>query len=217
MADEVRILLADDHPVVRKGLKLCIEEGEGFKVVAEAGDGEAALALVQKLRPNLAILDIDMPKSTGLQVAAEIKRLKLNTKVIFLSFHKDEQMVRAALDAGGNGYLLKDSAMQEIVAAVETVMNGQVYVSSAIALQLLQGSDASNRGDENPLTRCLTLSERRILLLIADGLSSKEIGATLSVHYRTIENHRTNICRKLGIEGANALLRFAVQHKGDLR
>jgi len=217
MADEVRILLADDHPVVRKGLKLCIEEGEGFKVVAEAGDGEAALALVQKLRPNLAILDIDMPKSTGLQVAAEIKRLKLNTKVIFLSFHKDEQMVRAALDAGGNGYLLKDSAMQEIVAAVETVMSGQVYVSSAIALQLLQGGDASNRGDENPLTRGLTPSERRILLLIADGLSSKEIGATLSVHYRTIENHRTNICRKLGIEGANALLRFAVQHKGDLR
>lgn len=217
MAEEVRILLADDHPVVRKGLKLCIEEGEGFKVVAEAGDGEAALALVQKLRPNLAILDIDMPKSTGLQVAGEIKRLKLNTKVIFLSFHKDEQMVRAALDAGGNGYLLKDSAMQEIVAAVQTVMNGQVYVSSAIALQLLQGGDASNRSDENPLTRSLTPSERRILLLIADGLSSKEIGATLSVHYRTIENHRTNICRKLGIEGANALLRFAVQHKGDLR
>jgi DNA-binding NarL/FixJ family response regulator len=216
MADEVRILLADDHPVVRKGLKLCIEEGEGFKVVAEAGDGEAALALIQKLRPNLAILDIDMPKSTGLQVSAEIKRLKLNTKVIFLSFHKDEQMVRAALDAGGNGYLLKDSAMQEIVAAVQTVMNGQVYVSSAITLQLLQGGDASNRGEENSLTRSLTPSERRILLLIADGLSSKEIGATLSVHYRTIENHRTNICRKLGIEGANALLRFAVQHKGDL-
>jgi DNA-binding NarL/FixJ family response regulator len=217
MTDEVRILLADDHPVVRKGLKLCIEEGEGFKVVAEAGDGEAALALIQKLRPHLAILDIDMPKSTGLQVSTEIKRLKLNTKVIFLSFHKDEQMVRAALDAGGNGYLLKDSAMQEIVAAVQTVMSGQVYVSSAIALQLLQGGDASKRDDENSLTRSLTPSERRILLLIADGLSSKEIGATLSVHYRTIENHRTNICRKLGIEGANALLRFAVQHKGDLR
>ncbi len=217
MADEVRILLADDHPVVRKGLKLCVEEGEGFKVVAEAGDGEAALALIQKLRPHLAILDIDMPKSTGLQVAAEIKRLKLNTKVIFLSFHKDEQMVRAALDAGGNGYLLKDSAMQEIVAAVQTVMSGQVYVSSAIALQLLQGGDGAKRDDENSLTRDLTPSERRILLLIADGLSSKEIGATLSVHYRTIENHRTNICRKLGIEGANALLRFAVQHKSDLR
>jgi DNA-binding NarL/FixJ family response regulator len=103
MADEIRILLADDHPIVRKGLGLSIEEGDGFKVIAEAGDGEAALALIQKLRPNLAILDIDMPKSTGLQVSAEIKRLKLEVKVIFLSFHKDEEMVRAALDAGGKG------------------------------------------------------------------------------------------------------------------
>jgi DNA-binding NarL/FixJ family response regulator len=217
MADEIRILLADDHPIVRKGLKLSIEEGDGFKVIAEAGDGEAALALIQKLRPNLAILDIDMPKSTGLQVSAEIKRLKLDVKVIFLSFHKDEEMVRAALDAGGKGYLLKDSATQEIVAAVQTVMAGQLYVSSAIALQLLQGGDSPKSTADNPLTWNLTVSERRILLLIADGLSSKEIGAALSVHYRTIENHRTNICRKLGIEGANALLRFAVQHKGELR
>jgi DNA-binding NarL/FixJ family response regulator len=217
MADEIRILLADDHPIVRKGLKLSIEEGEGCKVIAEAGDGEAALALIQKLRPNLAILDIDMPKSNGLQVSAEIKRLKLDVKVIFLSFHKDEEMVRAALDAGGKGYLLKDSATQEIVAAVETVMAGQLYLSSAIALQLLQGGDSPKSTADNPLTGNLTVSERRILLLIADGLSSKEIGAALSVHYRTIENHRTNICRKLGIEGANALLRFAVQHKGELR
>jgi DNA-binding NarL/FixJ family response regulator len=158
-----------------------------------------------------------MPKSTGLQVSAEINRLKLEVKVIFLSFHKDEEMVRAALDAGGKGYLLKDSATQEIVAAVETVMAGQLYVSSAIALQLLQGGDSPKPSADNPLTGNLTVSERRILLLIADGLSSKEIGAALSVHYRTIENHRTNICRKLGIEGANALLRFAVQHKGELR
>jgi DNA-binding NarL/FixJ family response regulator len=113
--------------------------------------------------------------------------------------------------------LLKDSVMQEIVAAVQTVMSGQVYVSSAIALQLLKGGDAPKPAPENALTGSLTPSERRILFLIADGLSSKEIGAALSVHYRTIENHRTNICRKLGIEGANALLRFAVQHKGDLR
>jgi DNA-binding NarL/FixJ family response regulator len=217
MADEIRILLADDHPIVRKGLKLSIEECDGCKVIAEAGDGEAALALIQKLRPNLAILDIDMPKSTGLQVSAEIRRLKLDVKVIFLSFHKDEEMVRAALDAGGKGYLLKDSATQEIVAAVQTVMAGQQYVSSAIAVQLLQGGDSPKSSGDNSLTGNLTVSERRILFLIADGLSSKEIGATLSVHYRTIENHRTNICRKLGIEGANALLRFAVQHKGELR
>jgi DNA-binding NarL/FixJ family response regulator len=116
---------------------------------------------------------------------------------------------------GGKGYLLKDSATEEIVTAINTVIAGQLYISSAIALQLLQGSKDESKEHDDSLVGVLTPSERRILLLIANGLSSKEIGAELSIHYRTIENHRTNICRKLGIEGANALLRFAVQHKGD--
>ncbi len=213
MADEIRILLADDHPVVRKGLRYCIEESAGLRVVGEAGDGEAALALIRELRPHVAILDIDMPKMDGLGVAREIARLKLETKIIFLSLHRDEDMYRTAMDLGGQGYLVKDSAMQEVVAAVQTVVAGQRYLSSTIAMQLLQGGGAP----EDPLTRDLTVSERRILRLIADGKSSKEIGAELSIHYRTVENHRTNICRKLGIEGANALLRFAVQHKGSFR
>jgi len=213
VADEIRILLADDHPVVRKGLRYCIEESAGLKVVGEAGDGEAALAFIRELRPHVAILDIDMPKMDGLSVAREIARLKLDTKIIFLSLHRDEDMYRTAMDLGGQGYLVKDSAMQEVVAAVQTVVAGQRYLSSTIAMQLLQGGGAP----EDPLTRDLTLSERRILRLIADGKSSKEIGAELSIHYRTVENHRTNICRKLGIEGANALLRFAVQHKGSFR
>ena len=213
MADEIRILLADDHPVVRKGLRYGIEESAGLKVVGEAGDGEAALAFIRELRPHVAILDIDMPKMDGLSVAREIARLKLDTKIIFLSLHRDEDMYRTAMDLGGQGYLVKDSAMQEVVAAVQTVVAGQRYLSSTIAMQLLQGGGAP----EDPLTRDLTLSERRILRLIADGKSSKEIGAELSIHYRTVENHRTNICRKLGIEGANALLRFAVQHKGSFR
>lgn len=216
MVDGVRILLADDHPVVRRGLKLCIEEGPGLRVIAEAGDGQLALALVKELHPDLAILDIDMPKLGGLEVAREIRRLGLDTKLLFLSFHRDEDIFRAAIAAGGQGYLLKDSAMQEIVIAIRNVIAGQLYLSSAIALQLLQGSDKVSEGTNDSLTRDLTVSERRILLLIADGLSSKEIGTELCIHYRTVENHRTNICRKLGIEGANALLRFAVQHKGKL-
>lgn len=214
MADEIRILLADDYPVVRKGLKASVEEEPHFKVIAEAGDGEEALQLIKEHNPTLVILDIDMPKMDGLAVAKEITRLKLDTKMIFLSFHKDEDVVRTVLALGGKGYLLKDSAMQEIVVAVQTVIAGKTYVSSAIAMQLLQ-ADASP-SSENPLTRDLTASERRILRLIAEGLSSKEIGNELSIHYRTVENHRTNICRKLKIEGANALLRFAVQNKEQL-
>jgi DNA-binding NarL/FixJ family response regulator len=217
MADEITIVLADDHPVVRKGLKLSIEEDAKMKVVAEAGDGEAALGLIKKLNPQLALLDIDMPKLGGLGVAKEVTRLGLKTKIIFLSFHKDEDFFREAIDIGGRGYLLKDSAMDEIVTAINTVVAGQVYMSSAIALQLLQSGGSANGGRDDSLIRDLTPSERRILILIADGMSSKEIGAELSIHYRTVENHRTNICRKLGIEGANALLRFAVQHKGNFR
>jgi DNA-binding NarL/FixJ family response regulator len=215
--DEIRIVLADDYPVVRKGLKASIEEDASLKVIAEAADGEEAVKLIGKQRPHLAILDIDMPKLDGLGVAKEIARLKLETKIIFLSFHKDEDIFRAALAAGGKGYLLKDSAMEEIVVAIQTVNAGKIYMSSAIALQLLHGDGSSTRATENPLLRDLTVSERRILKLIAEGLSSKEIGNELSIHYRTVENHRTNICRKLNIEGANALLRFAVQHKEALK
>src|ERR1700735_2546614 len=217
MPDEITIVLVDDHPVVRKGLKLSIEEDARMKVVAEAGDGEAALGLIKKLNPQLALLDIDMPKLGGLGVAKEVTRLGLKTKIIFLSFHRDEDFFRAAIDIGGRGYLLKDSAMDEIVTAINTVIAGQVYMSSAIALQLLQSRGAANNTRDDSLIRDLTPSERRILLLIAGGLSSKEIGSELSIHYRTVENHRTNICRKLEIEGANALLRFAVQHKGNFR
>ena len=217
MADEIRINLADDYPVVRKGLKASIEEEASLKVIAEASDGEEALELIKKMRPQLAILDIDMPKLDGLGVAKEIGRLKLETKTIFLSFHKDEDIFRAALAAGGKGYLLKDSAMQEIVTAIQTVVAGNVYMSSAITLQLLHGDSSTTATSENPLIRDLTVSEKRILKLIAEGLSSKEIGNELSIHYRTVENHRTNICRKLNIEGANALLRFAVQHKETLK
>jgi DNA-binding NarL/FixJ family response regulator len=219
VGDDIRIVVADDHPVVRGGLKFSISEDPDLKVVGEAGDGEAALILIKKLHPHVTLLDIDMPKLDGFGVAREIARLKLQTKIIFLSLHRDEDIFRTAMDIGGNGYLLKDSAMDEIVTAVKTVMDGRPYLSSAIAMQLLQSTEkeTSNSEPENHLTRDLTFSERRILRLIADGKSSKEIGDELSVHYRTIENHRTNICRKLGIEGANALLRFALQHKDTLQ
>jgi DNA-binding NarL/FixJ family response regulator len=210
-------VLADDHPVVRKGLKLSIEEDPSLKIVAEAGDGEVALALIKDLRPQLALLDIDMPRLGGLGVAKEVARLGLKTKIIFLSFHRDEDFFREAIDIGGKGYLLKDSAMDEIVTAIHSVIAGQVYLSSAITVQLLKGGSESDSEQGDSVIRNLTPSERRILKLIADGLSSKEIGNELSIHYRTVENHRTNICRKLGIEGANALLRFAVQRKGDFR
>jgi DNA-binding NarL/FixJ family response regulator len=211
--DQIRILIADDHPIVRKGLRFSVEEDDGLKVVAEASDGEMALALIKKHRPDIAVLDIDMPKLDGLGVAREIARQKLDAKIIFLTFHADEELFRAAMSLGSKGYILKDSASQEIVAGVRAVASGRPYISSAITEKLLHPKEPP--APKNTFTSNLTPTERRIMRLIADGKSSKEIGAELSIHYRTVENHRTNICRKLNLEGegANALLRFALQNK----
>lgn len=216
MDDEIRILVADDHPIVRKGLRFSIEEDPGLKVVGEAADGQAALDLIRKLRPQIAVLDIDMPKLDGLAVAREMARQKLDTKIIFLTFHADEDLFRSAMELGSRGYILKDSASQEIVAGVRAVASGRPYISSAITEKLLHPRKPPMAQDG--ITANLTPTERRIMRLIADGKTSKEIGAELSIHYRTIENHRTNICRKLNLEGegANALLRFALQHKSSL-
>ena len=216
MDDEIRILVADDHPIVRKGLRFSIEEDPGLKVVGEAADGQAALDLIRKLRPQIAVLDIDMPKLDGLAVAREMARQKLDTKIIFLTFHADEDLFRSSMELGSRGYILKDSASQEIVAGVRAVASGRPYISSAITEKLLHPRKPPMAQDG--ITANLTPTERRIMRLIADGKTSKEIGAELSIHYRTIENHRTNICRKLNLEGegANALLRFALQHKSSL-
>ena len=216
MEKEVRVFIADDHAIVRKGLRAAIEEEPSIDVVGEAGEGESALALIRQLRPDVAVLDIDMPKLDGLAVARELARQGVETNVIFLTLHTDEDLFRAAIELGCRGYLLKDGATQEIVASLRAVIAGQMYISSAMTARLVRSNAAPPVALRGAPSSNLTPSERNILRLIAEGKSSKEIGEELSIHYRTVENHRTNICRKLGIEGANALLRFALQHKSGL-
>jgi DNA-binding NarL/FixJ family response regulator len=213
---EVRVLVADDHAIVRKGLRAAIEEDPAMKVVGESGDGESALAMIGQLHPDIAVLDIDMPRLDGLGVARELRRKGLETSILFLTLHTDEDLFRAAIELGCRGYLLKDSATQEIVASLRSVIAGQMFISSALAAKLVRSNAPAVAQLKGALSTHLTPTERNILRLIGEGKSSKEIGEELNIHYRTVENHRTNICRKLGIEGANALLRFALQNKSGL-
>jgi DNA-binding NarL/FixJ family response regulator len=214
----IRILIADDHPLMRKGLRLSVEEDPGLKVVGEASDGETALSLITKLSPDVALLDIEMPKLDGLGVAREVVKRRLKTDIIFLTLHSNQDLFRSAMDLGCKGYILKDSAVQEVVAGIHAVASGRPYISSAITADLLHNHNQAASQAGNSLTSNLTPTELRIMRLIAQGKTSKEIGAELSIHYRTVENHRTSMCRKLDLEGegANALLRFALQNKNLL-
>ncbi len=216
MSKIIEVLLADDHPVVRRGLKSTIEEDKSIRVIAEAADGNDALRQIMELRPSVTILDIDMPGMNGLSVARQLAAEGVETRIIFMTFHADEDLMRAAMDLGGKGYLLKGSETDEVVAAIHAVCAGRTYIGSTMAAVLLkQKTNADQKGQALDLS-VLTPTERKVLRLIADGLSSKEIGDEISIHYRTVENHRTNMCRKLGIEGANALARFALQHRSTL-
>jgi DNA-binding NarL/FixJ family response regulator len=215
MPEQIRLLIADDHPIVRNGLSFKINQDARFKIVAEAGDGETALSSIQEMQPDIAILDIDMPKLDGLQVSRKIVELNLKTKTILLTLHKDEDFFRTAMEIGAKGYFLKENAAEEIVAGVQAVSEGRTYVSAAMSVYLLRQQPITPTPAEI-LAAQLTPAERNILKLISLGETSKGIGEKLSLSYRTIENHRTNMCRKLDIVGTNALLRFALEHKAIL-
>jgi len=215
--NEIRIVIADDHPVVRRGLRQTIEADSRLKVVAEAADGEVALAQIQELRPAIAMLDLDMPKLDGLSVAREIRTKRLPVDVVFLTIHDDEDLLHAAMDLGARGYLLKDGALTEIVQALYAVSAGEDYVTPSLAAHLVRRCRrVEDFAKRQPGLDALTPTERRILGMVADGKSSKSIADELFIHYRTVENHRTNICQNLGLQGHNALFKFALQHKREL-
>jgi DNA-binding NarL/FixJ family response regulator len=217
MQKTIRIAIADDHPIVRKGLRQVIEEQPDLTVVAEAGDGATGLALIRELRPDVAILDLHMPKLDGFAVAQEVRKSDLPVSIIFLTIHAEVDLLHRALEIGGKGYVLKDSALVDIVNAVNSVAAGVPFVSPSLTATLLSHrSDVKALEESQPRLRDLTVAERRILAMIALGKPTKVIADELHVHPRTVETHRGNICNKLGLSGANSLLRFALQHKSEL-
>ncbi|MBI1762504.1 MAG: response regulator transcription factor [Acidobacteria bacterium] len=214
---ELRIIIADDHPIFRRGLRLVIESDPHLRVIAEADDGAAALTLIQTHQPQIAVLDMDMPQLDGLSVARALREQQSPTAVVFLTMHKDEATFNAVLNAGVKGYVVKDGAANEIVGAIKAVAAGQSYFSPVLSNHLLQHrKGAGEPGAPQSGLETLSPTERRVLRLIAESKANKEIAELLFISVRTVEHHRSNICAKLGLNGKHALLTFALTHKSKL-
>lgn len=215
--NQISIIIADDHPIVRQGLRQALETEETFSIVAEATNGCEALEAITKLQPNIAILDVDMPELDGFSVARKIKENRLPTEIIFLTIHNDELMFNEAIDLGAKGYVLKQSALEDIIDCIKIVAKNQFCVSPSLTTFLINRQRRSlNLTAEKPTIKSLTRSEKRILQMIADEKSTKEIADELFISPTTVEKHRANICRKLDLKGSNALLKFALTHKSEL-
>jgi DNA-binding NarL/FixJ family response regulator len=216
METEVNVLIADDHPIVRQGLRQTIAAEPRFKIVADTGSGRTALELIRKLRPQIVVLDIDMPDLDGFAVAREIREERLPVDIIFLTFYRDEEFFNEALRLGTKGYVLKDAAVTDIVSGLRAVAAGQHYTSPALTSYLVERRQTPVPDRQKPGVGDLTATERRILALIAEYKTSREIGDALHISPRTVDTHRAHICTKLELHGSHALMKFALDHKSQL-
>ncbi|HYW47726.1 MAG TPA: response regulator transcription factor [Bryobacteraceae bacterium] len=212
-----RIVLADDHTVVRKGLRLLLESYPGFQVVADAADGRQAVALAEEHRPDVVVLDVAMPILNGIEAARQISARLPRVAIVFLSMHADEAYVLKALKAGANAYLLKDSAEHDLIDAVKAVGEGKAFFSPAISKMLVE--DYMRQMRERKVEdsyELLTTREREILQLLAEGKSNKEAATLLNLSLYTVETHRGNILQKLNLHSTAELILYAIR-KGVIR
>ncbi len=213
----ITILIADDHPVFRKGLRDVLTGEQNFTVVGEVGDGDRVIAMVDELKPDVLLLDLNMPGANGLDLAGLLQDRVPPVNIIVLTMHKEEGVFNKAMDLGVRGYVLKESAVQDIISSIRAVTDGQYYISPVISQYLLKRKVKTNSlFRDHPELDSLSPTERQILKLISENKSSKDIAGRLYISLRTVENHRMNICNKLGNHGANALLKFAIENKSSL-
>jgi len=201
-----RILLADDHAIVRQGLKALLER-EGFAVVGEADDGQAAVRLARERCPDVAVLDFSMPLLNGLDAALEILRACPRARVILLTMHTDDHYVLSALQAGVKGYVVKTQASADLVTAIREVLRGMMYLSPGISQAVVQAYLSKSEIPRDPLTS----REREVLQLVAEGKSTKEVAGLLGISFKTAESHRTRILKKLDLHETAGLVRYAVR------
>jgi len=208
----INVLLADDHTVMRAGLRLVLEREAGFRVIGEAGDGREAVVLAEKLKPDVVVLDIAMPNLNGIEAARQICDKLPGAAVVILSMHSDESYVLRALKSGARAYLLKDSAVADLITAIKSVTEGKAFFSPAISRMIVEDYMRKMRDrDVEDSYELLTPREREILQLLAEGKSSKDIAAILCLSLYTVETHRSNILRKLNLHNTPELILYAVR------
>ncbi len=207
-----KIVLADDHALIRQGLKKLIEENNSLEVIGEAGDGLQLLDVLDSVTPDLIILDISMPHLRGIEVISEAKRLCPDVKILMITMHKSEQYFLCAMSAGADGYLLKEDSDNELLVAIDEVMNDIMYISPQLAEEF--SDEVIKNYREKGIFPCETLTNREIEVLkhVAEGLTSKEIAEVLSISIRTVEHHRANLLKKLNLKNTADLIKHAIQN-----
>ena len=214
--ERTTIVLADDHPVLRRGLRDIINERPCFQVVGEADSGDAVIDLIIEKTPDIAVLDIEMPGMSGIEAAGKLKGMVPDTSLIILTMHREPHFFFHAIDAGVDGYVLKENAIRDIYDSLDRVKKGEFYITAEMRDLLLEHRMKKRRlRSEYRGIDTITNAERTVLRHIAKGLMTKEIADLLSVSSRTVEHHRSSICRKLELKGNNALLLFALKHQTE--
>lgn len=211
----LKLLLADDHEIVRQGLRSMLEAQRDCVVVGEAADGRQAVAMTKELNPDIVILDIGMPSLNGLEATRQILKIRPQTKVLILTMHESDSVIREVLDAGARGYILKTDAGRDLVSAVESLRRNKTFFTSRVSQMILDGflkGDARPRDSESDGIR-LTPRQREIVQLLAEGKSSKEVAVALDLSVKTAETHRANIMRKLDCHSVSEVVRYAIRNK----
>lgn len=212
MDNRIKILIADDHSIVRNGLRQVLEMNPEF-LITEAENGAEALKLIRDVRPQVAVLDIEMPKMTGFDVAKRIHDESISVALVFLTMFNDELVFNKAMDVGVKGYVLKENTVAEILQCIRTVSAGKYYLSPSISEFLVRRNSRLVAPASDPKgINLLTPSERKLVKLLSEMKTSKEIAEALNISVKTVNNHRNNICDKLGLRGAHALLKFAAEN-----